>query len=417
MCLKGWMGMSVKRMLCALLCAMLLLGSAPAAWAEGDEYNVSDLAAYAACINSLSVEYGVPSILWDCSVHVNRSELCVNYPAYVDAIMSCYPADRVAGNGGDNLVFEEETAFEAAANFGPGFNLGNTLDSTSYNLNDERAGKVGWIVQWGKKDAQGNLLPEAWETAWGQPLVTEAQVDYILSLGFTTVRIPITWAEHLDENNQIDPRWMARVKEVVDMFYSRGVYVIINVHHDGGADGWIEASEESYNTYGPRFAAVWTQIAETFAGYDERLLFEGMNEVLDPNNNWGTPTAEACRWINEWNGLFVRTVRATGGNNEKRNLILMTYSGGGGEANFASFVLPEDVHPGHLMITVHNYDPTSFTWTNVTWTRMTARWSDTAHGNVLRDAFAVYKKYSDKYGVPVVLGEYNADPKKYADYD
>ena len=404
-----------RKLLSLLLCAALFLGLNPAC-AEESEYNVPDMAAYAACVNSLAVEYGVPTILWDCSVHVNRKELKVNYPAYVEAIMGCYPADRTPGNGGDNAVFEEETAFEAAANFGPGWNLGNTLDSTSYNLNEAKAGKAGWIVKWGKKDAQGNLLPEAWETAWGQPVVTEEIVDYILSLGFSTVRIPITWAEHIGEDDQVDPRWMARVKEVVDLFHSRGVYVIINMHHDGGADGWIEASEESYNTYGKRFAAVWTQIAQTFADYDERLLFESMNEVLDASNNWNAPNPVAARWINEWNALFVRTVRATGGHNAKRNLILMTYSGGGAEGNFSSFKLPEE-NPEHLMITVHNYDPQAFTWTTVTWARMTARWNETAHSSVLRRSFQTYRKYSDLYGVPVILGEYNADPKKYADYD
>ena len=127
------------------------------------------------------------------------------------------------------------------------------------------------------------------------------------------------------------------------------------------------------------------------------------------------PSPEAAKWINAWNALFVRTVRATGGNNEKRNLILMTYSGGGAEANFASFELPED--PAHLMITVHNYDPQAFTWTTATWTRMTARWDETAHSAVLRGSFETYRKYSRLLGVPVVLGEYNADPKKYADYD
>ena len=405
----------MKRILCTLLCALLLTGIITGCSASESAYNYTDLAAYAKCVNSLAVEYGVPTILWDCSVHVNRKELKENTPGYVEAIMACYPADRTPGNGGDPAAFEEESALDAAAHFGPGFNLGNTLDSTSYNLNDAKAGKIGWIVQWGRKDAQGNLLPEAWETAWGQPMVTEEQVEYILSLGFSTVRIPITWAEHLDGENRIDEKWLARVQQVVDLFHSRGIYVIINVHHDGGADGWVEASEESYSTYGSRFASVWTQIAERFAAYDERLLFEGVNEVLDAGNNWNTPSPDAARWLNAWNRLFVESVRATGGNNLRRNLILMTYSGGGGEENFSTFELPED--PEHLMITVHNYDPQAFTWTTATWTTMTARWDEAAHGAALRKSFEIYRKYADGYGVPVVLGEYNADPKKYADYE
>ena len=408
--------MAIKRFLSLVLCSLFLLGCLSAT-AEEPAINEPDMAAYAACVNGLAVAFGVPAILWDCSVHVNRAKLSVNYPQYIDAIMGCYPERIVIGNGGDNALFEEETAFEAAANFGPGFNLGNTLDSTSFNIVNVATGQLGWIVLWGAKDADGNLLPRAWETAWGQPETTQAIAEYIVSLGFNTVRIPVTWAEHLDENNNIDPRWMARVKEVVDLFYEQGVYCILNLHHDGGADGWIEATEDSYNTYGERFASVWTQIAETFADYDERLLFESMNEVLDGNNSWNTPTADASRWINAWNKLFVSTVRATGGNNSLRNLIVMTYSGGGADGNFSSFVLPEDTADHHLLITVHNYDPQAFTWTTATWTKMTARWDETTHGAILRREFETYRRWSEHFDVPIVLGEYNADPKAYADYD
>lgn len=406
----------MMKLVTLLMCLILLLGIVIPGEAESDTWNEADMAAYATCVNTLAVEYGVPVLLWDCSVHVNRKELTVNHPAYVEAIMGCYPSEQRMGNGGDNAVFEEETAFAAAANFGPGWNLGNTLDATSYNRNDAMAGKQGWIVQWGKKDAQGQLLPEAWETAWGQPITTEAIADYVLSLGFTTVRIPVTWAEHINENDQIDPRWLIRVREVVDLFHSRGAYVIVNLHHDGGADGWIKASEASYSAYAGRFEAVWTQIAEAFAAYDERLLFEGVNEMLDERNNWNAPTPDAARWVNAWNALFVETVRATGGNNAKRNLLLMTYSGGSAEGNFASFDLPEE-NPEHLLITVHNYDPQAFTWTTATWTKMTARWNEAVHPGVLRRSFEICRKYSEHFGVPVVLGEYNADPKKYADYD
>ena len=407
--------MSAKHALCLFLTVLLLLASVPAC-AEEPSVNEPDMAAYAACVNGLAVEYGVPVILWDCSVHVNRAGLSVNYPQYIEAIMGCYP-EHEAGNSGDDSVFEEETASDAALQFGPGFNLGNTLDSTSFNINNVPAGVDGWIVMWGAKDADGRVIPRAWETAWGQPETTQDIADYIIGLGFNTIRIPVTWAEHLDEANRVDPRWMARVKEVVDYFYGRGVYCILNLHHDGGSDGWIEATEASYSTYGERFASVWTQIAETFADYDERLLFESMNEVLDGANNWNAPSPDAAKWINAWNQLFVTTVRAAGGNNALRNLIVMTYSGGGAEGNFSRFVLPEDPAENHLMITVHNYDPQAFTWTTATWTKMTARWDESVHGGMLRREFESYRRWSETFGVPIVVGEYNADPKKYADYD
>ncbi len=408
--------MRQRRRLAALVLAAALLAGIGAAAGEEPVWNEPDMAAYAACVNGLAVEYGIPVILWDCSVHVNRKALSVNWPQYVEAIMGCYPERTDPGNGGDDAVFEEETAFEAAANFGPGFNLGNTLDSNSFNITEAAQGRVGWIVQWGAKDRSGNRLPRAWETAWGQPETTQAIADYVIGLGFNTVRIPVTWAEHLDAEDRIDPLWMARVHEVVDYFYSRGVYCIINLHHDGGENGWIEATETSCITYGSRFASVWTQIAEEFAGYDERLLFESMNEVLDGRNNWNAPDILAAKWINAWNQLFVDTVRATGGNNARRNLILMTYAGGGAEGNFNRFTLPEDSAENHLLITVHNYDPQAFTWTTATWTKMTARWTD-AYAAALRTEFRSYHRWSEHFGAPVVVGEYNADPKRYADYD
>ncbi|MBR4459407.1 MAG: glycoside hydrolase family 5 protein [Clostridia bacterium] len=406
----------IRRGTAILLAALLLAGCLSAA-AEGSGVNEPDMAAYAACVNGLAAEYGIPVILWDCSVHVNRAKLTVNYPQYIDAIMACYPERTDPGNAGDDAVFEEETAFEAAANFGPGFNLGNTLDSTSFNIESDRKGEKGWIVLWGKKDGRGNPLPVGWETAWGQPVTTQAIADYVIGLGFNTVRVPVTWAEHLDADNRVDEAWMARVREVVDYFWQRGVYVIVNLHHDGGADGWIEATEASYEAYAGRFASVWTQIAETFADYDERLLFESMNEVLDGANNWNAPSPDAAKWINAWNQLFVTTVRACGGNNALRNLIVMTYSGGGADGNFTRFVLPEDSAENHLMITVHNYDPQAFTWTTATWTKMTARWDDAIHGAELRRGFETYRRWSEHFGVPIVVGEYNADPKNYADYD
>ena len=125
-----------------LLSLLILLTILLSATACAEEINYPDLAAYAGCVNALGVEYGVPTILWDCSVHIDRKTLSLNSPGYVEAIMAQYPAGRTPGNGGDDALFEPEDPFRAAGNMGPGFNLGNTLDSTSYNLNDAKAGKI-----------------------------------------------------------------------------------------------------------------------------------------------------------------------------------------------------------------------------------------------------------------------------------
>ena len=111
------------------------------------------------------------------------------------------------------------------------------------------------------------------------------------------------------------------------------------------------------------------------------------------------------------------TVRAAGGNHLRRNLIVMVYAGNGRKASLAKFILPDDPAEGHLLVEVHNYDPESFTRTDATWTRMTARWKARLHGAALRREFEAYRQYSEEWQVPIVLGEYNADLKRYADYD
>ncbi len=405
------------RLICLGLSVLLCLAGHGSAGAGQEEWNIADIASYAATVNRLAAENRIPAFVWECSEYVDRRTLTIPVPEYLDGIMSCYVSREDPGNMGDDAVFEEEDAWHAAALMTPGINLGNTLDATSFNQKEAQQGKLGWIPQWGAKGADGKVLPSAWETAWGQPVTTGEIADFMLAPGFQAVRIPVTWAEHLDERDRVDPAWMARVRQTVDLFYSRGVYVILNAHHDGGADGWLKAEEDAYRKYSGRFESLWKQIGETFADYDERLLFEGFNEMLDGESNWNTPDAEAMKWLNAWNQLFVDTVRSLGGHHLKRNLIVMTYAGNGSESSLAQFVLPADAVQGHLMVEVHNYDPQAFTWTNATWTRMTARWNEKTHGEILRRAFDVYRKYSDLWHVPFVLGEYNADMKKYADYD
>lgn len=378
------------------------------------EYNIPELEKYNAFVNQTAVANGISTFLWDCSIYMDRKALYNKYPTCIQAIVDAYPKRDYVGNGGNNDAFEEEDAITAVANFGPGWNLGNTLDSTSFNINNVATGEEGWIIKYGKKDINGNLVPAAWETAWGQPVTYQEVADFILEAGFTAIRIPVTWAEHFDENDNVDPAWMARVKETVDCFYNRGVYCIVNAHHDGGADGWIEATEASYNNYNQRFAKLWTQISTTFADYDERLLFESMNEVLDGGNNWGQSGA-GQKWINKWNQLFVDTVRSTGGNNAKRNLVIMPYAGNGDLFNLTHFEIPQDSAANHLIIEVHNYNPQTFCWTNVTWAPMTAKWN-ASFEQQLRGDYGIYKKFADNFGIPFIVGEYCADPKKYSEY-
>lgn len=280
-----------------------------------------------------------------------------------------------------------ESAADAVRNMGAGWNLGNTLDSNSGSVDNM------WI------EAYTDRTPTAYETAWGQPVATRELIHMFKEAGFNAIRVPVTWYPHMgtvtvttyqDENGDwhgrwdkstwtgydVDPAWMARVQEVVDYVIGEGMYCLLNVHHDTGAESaaWLVASEADFAAVKDRYQSLWEQIATTFKDYGEKLLFESYNEMLDPLDSWcfASFNAEPARYdaevarsayagINSYADLFVRTVRATGGNNANRNLVVNTYAAccGSGSWNahltdpIAEFQLPED--PGHIAVQVHSY--------------------------------------------------------------
>jgi aryl-phospho-beta-D-glucosidase BglC (GH1 family) len=153
----------------------------------------------------------------------------------------------------------DEPAKQAVANMGLGFNLGNTLDANNIGTG---------------KDVS------AYETAWGQPVTTQALMTFLKKEGFNSVRVPVTWYEHLDADGNVDAKWMARVKEVVDYVINSGMYCILNVHHDTGADNastgfksWIKADPNIYVSTKDKYEKLWTQIANEFSGYNHHSAF------------------------------------------------------------------------------------------------------------------------------------------------
>lgn len=154
-----------------------------------------------------------------------------------------------------------------------GWNLGNTLDVCQADRDGD--GKINEHVEAGEKVD---------ETLWGNPKATKELFTSLKKNGVNAVRIPVTWRDHMDSNGNIDREWMDRVQQVVDYAYSQGMYVIINVHHDGGGDpkfgAWIiEESQKDYNTFLKKYKNIWKQIAERFKNYSDYLIFESMNEV------------------------------------------------------------------------------------------------------------------------------------------
>ena len=378
---------------------------------EKTGWNDSDVAQYAVYVNSLMKNAGYAGFWWDCNGIIDRNNLTCRQQI-IDAIMSQYP-DEEFSYSKTTKGFVEESAATAVHNMKTGWNLGNTLDSTSYDWKKEGTGEIGWILQWGEKDSDGKVTVKAFETAWGMPQTTREIIHYVKECGFGAVRVPVTWAEHLDADNNVDPKWMARVHEVVDYVIDEGMYCIINTHHDG----WVCASENMYNKYNQRFSKLWTQIANEFIDYDERLLFASMNEVIDENDSWNPPAGSAVyQCINKWNQLFIDTVRATGGNNTKRNLVISPRGCSGTEQDMKIMNQISDSAKNHLIIEVHNYTPQGFCFTDATWTKMTAEWKPTIHERDLTKDFEAYQKWTKTLGLPVIIGEYAAFSKKYEDY-
>lgn len=291
-----------------------------------------------------------------------------------------------------------ETAKEAVKNMGVGWNLGNTLDANdatkSWNSTAEH------------------------ETCWGQPVTKPELIKMMKEAGFGAIRVPVTWYQEIDADGKINEAWMNRVKEVVDYVIREGLYCIINVHHDTGADGstfksWIKADEANYTQNRAKFENIWKQIAQTFKDYDQHLLFEGYNEMLDANNCWCYPTfyedqknydanyaKKSLETINNYAKSFVNAVRYTGGNNMKRNLIVNTYAaspgGNWGHANEVvdQFKLPTG-ESDHIIVEVHSYPNISsgfsFAQSNIDW----------IFSNI-------NTKIIKKFDVPVIIGEWGS---------
>ncbi|MGN0115846.1 MAG: glycoside hydrolase family 5 protein, partial [Acutalibacteraceae bacterium] len=198
---------------------------------------------------------------------------------------------------------------------------------------------------------------EYWETLWTNPVVNEDYIKYLKSVGIQLIRLPVSWYNHIDENNTIDADWLARVKEVVDMIINNDMYCMINIHHDGhsGYSGKkIILDEEHRESTSKYLCDIWTQVGTYFADYGTHLLFEGFNEPTDSSKSMSpndTRQAEAALQIN----VFIETIRALGGNNAQRFLVCPGYAG----LSFPAYEQLVDTADDKLIATTHSYTPYS----------------------------------------------------------
>ena len=256
-----------------------------------------------------------------------------------------------------------------------------------------------------------------YETLWSQPRVTEKYFTALKKAGFNAVRIPVTWQDHMDKDGNISKVWMDRVQEVVDYAYDNGMYVIINVNHEYD---WMLDMRRYNSATAKKFEKVWKQIATRFKNYDERLIFESMGEPRTPGSEkeWGGGTAAERKVLNKYHKVFVDTIRASGGNNKNRCLIIPTYG-----AKYYAEALDDIEIPNNdnrVIVDIHAYEPWDFTlnYEEGSGSKYTA--------DVKAEIDIVMNVINDHLiskGIPVIMGECGAinknntsDRVKYAKY-
>ena len=296
-----------------------------------------------------------------------------------------YPSYNTSPQAPDSTGMS--TAVQLAAKFKLGWNVGNTMEATGG------------------------------ETSWGNPPITESYIKYVKQLGFTAIRIPCAWDSHVDSkaSAHIDGNWLNRVKEVVGYCVNNGMYVMLNIHWDGG---WLEnnISKAKQDSVNAKQKALWEQIATAMRDFDEHLMFASANEPAADN-------AEKVEVLTGYHQTFVNAVRSTGGKNSYRVLILQGPNTSMALTADLMSTLPKDPVASRLMVEVHNYTPSQFCFLNedVSWGKMVYYWGSGNHSTIEPDRNPTYgeendhiadfdkmkAKFVDK-GIPVIMGEYGA---------
>lgn len=287
-------------------------------------------------------------------------------------------------------VLDGLNAVEIVSRMGLGWNLGNTFDATGGNARDVYSQ----------------------EKSWGNPKVTPELIHKVKEAGFKTIRIPVTWYRQLSKDGTytINAAFLSRVKEVVDMAYAEGLFVILNMHHEE----WLNTPnlDTEYVKIGEQLAAIWAQVAEAFADYDQHLIFEGMNEprMKGTSVEW-SGNEQAFAAVNYLNQLFVDTIRGHGkGYNGERALMIPGYAASNSSAVLNAIELPEweGKQAENLIVSVHCYTPNDFCLAD---TQMNFNKLFTSHTMPIDMVFYTLSGLFLKNGVPVIIGETGATNK------
>jgi len=276
--------------------------------------------------------------------------------AYFTGTESPYDSDIISATPTDDL-----SSVEFAKELIIGWNLGNTLDAPT-------------------------------ETEWGMPKTTQEMINAVKAAGFETIRIPVSWSKHVDSSYNINSSWMNRVKEVVDYAVNNDMYIILNVHHDNYSEedlsdsdtyGFALSSNSTLQTKSKAYLEkVWTQIATKFASYDEKLIFEVLNEprAVDTSYEWYITSASTaktyCDIITDYENTCISAIRAVSGN-EDRYIMVPSYAASGTmTVTLDNYTLPDDSASDKLLVSYHAYSPYNFAMYNSSYTDTTFDSSD-----------------------------------------
>lgn len=282
------------------------------------------------------------------------------------------------------------TAMEFVHSIRSGINLGNSFD----------------CVPNARQLAALQSLND-FQTAWGNPVTTTAHLQMLRDAGFDVLRFPVTWGLHLGDapDYTIDPAWLQMVEEIVYSALKMGFRMVLNVHHDGAK---ISLAEEHLDESEAVLCAIWRQLADCFQDIGTSLVFETLNEPRMGDNWDGCP--EGCAAVNRLNAAALRTIRAAGGNNATRFVMLPTYAASPKEIAFRYMQVPED---DRVIVSVHAYFPTEYCFPNrvVTWSKPREHWGERNDYARMTAMFARIEKYFTAKGIPVIIGETGAVKK------